>query len=104
MDPCLLRLAARMPGEDGTVNSPATVARRGLGGAACHERVAVHVERAGVVLAFGAAEGVDRLAGHHVSETAVLEHLLPAPPGQPALWGAPPGRSLRAPPACRRRG
>ena len=91
MDPCLLRLtAARMPGEDGTVNSPATVARRALGWAACHERVAVHVERAGVVLAFGAAEGVDRLAGHHVSETTVPEDLLPARTGQPASYSTGP--------------
>ena len=44
------------------------VSAGGSGGAACHERVAVHLERAGLVLAFGAAEGVDRLAGCHVGE------------------------------------
>src|ERR1700750_1539759 len=90
MYPCLLRLAARMPGEDGTVNSPATVARRAVGGAACHERAAGHVERAGGARAFGAAEGGARLAGHHVRETTVLKHLLPARTGQPASYSTGP--------------
>jgi hypothetical protein len=58
--------------------------------AACHEGIAAHVERAGLVIAFGAAERVDRLADHHVSETAVLQHLLPARTGQPAGYSTGP--------------
>src|SRR6201987_5989872 len=90
MDPCLLSLLLACPERTEPSTHPASVARRALGWAACHERVAVHVERAGVVLAFGAAKGVDRLAGHHVSEPAVLEHLLPARTGQPASYSTGP--------------
>src|ERR1700756_187108 len=59
-------------------------------GAACQECVAVHLERAGLILAFSAAEGVCRLADHHVDETAVLKHLLPARTGQPARYSTGP--------------
>src|SRR5215471_11402027 len=55
-----------------------------------HERVAVHVERAGLVLAFGAAECVDGLADHHVRESAVVQHFLPARTGQPAGYSTGP--------------
>src|SRR5207302_8034174 len=46
--------------------------------------------RAGLVFAFGTSERVDRLAGHHVSEAAVLEHLPPARTGQPAGYSTGP--------------
>jgi hypothetical protein len=54
---------------------------RRSGGAACHERVAIYLEGAGLILAFGAAEGIDRLADHGFGETAVMQHLLPARTG-----------------------
>ena len=59
----------------------------GCESAACHEGVAVYLVRAGLILAFGAAEGVDRLADHHVGETAVLQHLLPARTGPGSRFG-----------------
>ena len=63
---------------------------RGFRRAACHERVAVHSERARFVLASGASERVGRLVGNYVAETAVLQHLLPARTGQPAGYSTGP--------------
>ena len=77
-------------GEDATISSPQTVTGRDLSWAAGHERVAVYVERPGLVLAFGAAECVDRLARHHVGEAAVLQYFLPARTGQPASYSTGP--------------
>jgi hypothetical protein len=56
----------------------------------CQERVTVHLEGAGLGLAVGAAERVGCLTDHHVSEAAVLQHLLPARPGQPASYSTGP--------------
>src|SRR5580693_9089433 len=78
------------PAEDGTVSSLPVGTGRAVGPAACHERVAVHLERAGLALAVGAAEGVDRLTGYYVGEAAVLQHLLPARTGQPAGYSTGP--------------
>src|SRR5262249_11021389 len=61
-----------------------------LSRAVCHECVAVHLERAGVAFAVGAGEGVDRVAGHHAGEPAVVQHLLPARTGQPAGYSTGP--------------
>src|SRR5436190_17230330 len=68
------------------LSSPPALGRRAGG----HECTAVHVEGTGVGLALGAAERVGRLADHHVSEPAVLEHLLPARTGQPAGYSTGP--------------
>jgi hypothetical protein len=78
------------PAGNGTVRSAPSWRVSRSGGAACHERVAVYLERAGLVRALGAAEGVDRLAGYDVGEAAVLQHLLPARTGQPAGYSTGP--------------
>ena len=75
-----------VPGSTRCDSSSPALGRRAGG----HERVAVHIEGAGVGLAFGAAEGVGRLADHHIGETAVLEDLLPARTGQPAGYSTSP--------------
>src|SRR5215475_11352332 len=75
---------------EAAAGSPPIAAGWAFGRPAGHERVAVHVERTGVVLAFGAAERVDGLADHHVRESAVLQHLLPARTGQPAGYSTGP--------------
>src|SRR6266851_8153005 len=79
--------ATRAPGQR---NSQHAVPGPVFGRAPCQERVAVHLERAGLVLALGAAERVECLADYHVRETAVLQHLPPAHTGQPAGYSTGP--------------
>src|SRR5438552_18051166 len=95
MNVVVLPGSVRWAGEPGQVDalclsSPPALARRALRRAGGHECIAVHVERPGVVLAFGAAERVDRRAGHHVGEAAVLQYFPPARTGQPAGYSTGP--------------
>ena len=52
--------------------------RRADSGLAGEERIAVHVERASVLLAAGATEGVDGLTDLDVDEACAFEESLPA--------------------------